>query len=336
MASDLDDLADPERRLCEALAAYFDAVKAGQAPERDAWLARYPELAGELVAFLEQQERLLRVTEPLRGCGPAGLRCDRTAFTNFGGYELQGEIARGGMGVVFQARQRRPNRPVALKMLRGGPLADQDDLRRFHLEAEVIARLDHPNIVPIYEVGEHEGFYYFAMRLLNGQTLAALLHARPDPKQDLPRFLAIFEQVCQTIAYAHSRGVIHRDLKPSNVMVGSFGEVQVMDWGLAKVLPEGGIADDAAPDPDQQGVVPTERCGSAVTGGESQAGSVLGTPAYMAPEQARGEVGRLDERADVFGLGAILCEILTGRPPYTGSTREEISAARRGATWPTH
>jgi serine/threonine-protein kinase len=137
--------------------------------------------------------------------------------------------------------------------------------------------------------------------------------------------------VCLTMAYAHARGVIHRDLKPSNIMVGSFGEVQVMDWGLAKVLPEGGVADEARGEAAQETVITTVRSGSAGSGSESQAGSVLGTPAYMAPEQARSEVERIDERADVFGLGAILCEILTGRPPYAGSTREEIRAkAARG------
>ena len=137
------------------------------------------------------------------------------------------------------------------------------------------------------------------------------------------------------MAYAHARGVIHRDLKPSNMMVGSFGEVQVMDWGLAKVLPRGGIADEAAAQPVRETVIMTVRSGSAGSGGESQAGSVLGTPAYMAPEQARGEIERIDERADVFGLGAILCEILTGRPPFAGSTRGGDPRPRRlGATWP--
>ncbi|MGO9914902.1 MAG: tetratricopeptide repeat protein, partial [Isosphaeraceae bacterium] len=192
---------------------------------------------------------------------------------------------------------------------------------------------------------------YFAMKLVKGQTLAALLAdqpvsvgagsvrrsgpdrgteapptGHPRPVRDLPRFLSIFEAVCQTMAYAHARGVIHRDLKPSNIMVGSFGEVQVMDWGLAKVLPRGGIADEAAAQPARETVIMTVRSGSAGSGGESQAGSVLGTPAYMAPEQARGEIDRIDERADVFGLGAILCEILTGRPPFAGATREEIRA----------
>ena len=134
------------------------------------------------------------------------------------------------------------------------------------------------------------------------------------------------------MAYAHARGVVHRDLKPSNVMVGTFGEVQVMDWGLAKVLSQDDVAHAAAAGSGRsRTVIATVRSGPVGSGGESQAGSVLGTPAYMAPEQARGDVERIDERVDVFGLGAILCEILTGRPPYVGPTREEVYArAARG------
>ena len=142
---------------------------------------------------------------------------------------------------------------------------------------------------------------------------------------DLPRFLSIFEAIAQTVAYAHARGVIHRDLKPSNVMVGSFGEVQVMDWGLAKVLPRGGLADDAQAGRQdrQETVIATARSGSD-DADRSHAGSVMGTPSYMAPEQARGEIDRIDERADVFALGAILCEVLTGEPAFLGRSSGEI------------
>jgi serine/threonine-protein kinase len=171
------------------------------------------------------------------------------------------------------------------------------------------------------------------MKLVKGRTLAALLGERTDPRDDLPRFLGIFEQVAQTVAYAHARGVIHRDLKPSNVMVGSFGEVQVMDWGLAKVLAEGGVADEhkSTAAPTDESMIRTVRSGSAQD--ESQAGSALGTPAYMAPEQAGGDIEQIDRRADVFGLGSVLCEILTGQPAYAGGTGPEIfRQALRGDT----
>src|SRR5262249_5575451 len=157
---------------------------------------------------------------------------------------------------------------------------------------------------------------YFIMRLVEGKTFAEGLARRTGPGQDLPRFLKVFEQICQTLAYAHSAGVVHRDLKPSNVMVGLFGEVQVMDWGVAKLLTIGGETAEAA---DDAGGVETGR-GAAQT----QPGSVAGTLVYMPPEQAKGEVGRLDERCDVFALGATLCEILTGKPPYGGPEKVEV------------
>jgi serine/threonine-protein kinase len=186
--------------------------------------------------------------------------------------------------------------------------------------------LQHPGVVPVYELGAFaDRRPFFTMKLVKGQTLAELLLARSSPGADLPRFLSIFESIAQTVAYAHTRGVIHRDLKPSNVMVGSFGEVQVMDWGLAKVLPQGGLAaDDAGKPPEpvaELSVIQTARSGSEAD--VSQAGSVLGTPGYMAPEQARGEIQALDERVDVFGLGSILCEILTGKPAFTGRSAVE-------------
>jgi len=249
-----------------------------------------------------------------------------------GRYQVLGEIARGGMGVVLKARDADLGRDLALKVLLDRHRGDQDVVRRFVEEAQIGGQLQHPGIVPVHELGTLADLRpFFAMRLVKGRTLAALLAERPSPAAGLPRFLPIFEAVCQTVAYAHARRVIHRDLKPANVMVGNFGEVQVMDWGLAKVLAEGGIADEAKAMEKAETVILTVRSGSVGSGSESQAGSVLGTPAYMAPEQARGDVERIDERADVFGLGAILCEILTGRPPYVGSTREQIrDKAARG------
>src|SRR5439155_6053019 len=165
---------------------------------------------------------------------------------------------------------------------------------------------------------------YIAMKLIRGRTLAELLEGRADPAAERARHLATFEQVCQAVAYAHACGVVHRDLKPSNVMVGSFGEVQVMDWGLAKVLDRGGIADEVRSLRGQADGDPVRTLRTGSTADDSQAGSVLGTPSYMAPEQARGQLDTLDERADVFGLGAILCEVLTGLPPYAAPGGNEV------------
>jgi eukaryotic-like serine/threonine-protein kinase len=240
-------------------------------------------------------------------------------------YQLFGEIARGGIGVILKGRDVDLGRDLAVKVLLEKHRDHPEMVRRFVEEAQIGGQLQHPGIVPVYELGQFpDQRLYIAMKLVKGRTLAALLEARKDPSDDRPRFLAIFEQICQTMAYAHSRGVVHRDLKPSNVMVGSFGEVQVMDWGLAKVLDQGGIADEqlARRSQDDSSAIRTLRTGS--NADESRAGSVLGTPAYMAPEQARGELDTVDERADVFGLGSILCEILTGFPAYSGRSTADL------------
>jgi eukaryotic-like serine/threonine-protein kinase len=241
-------------------------------------------------------------------------------------YRIDGEIACGGMGAVLKGRDPDLGRDVALKVLRESFRDNVEMTRRFVEEAQIGGQLQHPGIVPIYELGtfgDHRPF--FSMKLVKGDTLAQLLAGRQDPSDGLPKFLSIFESIAQTVAYAHARGVIHRDLKPSNVMVGSFGEVQVMDWGLAKVLPRGGIVDDAQAGKmaKEETVIATARSGSADSD-LSKAGSVLGTPSYMAPEQARGEIERVDERADVFALGSILCEVLTGQPAFTGRNSGEI------------
>jgi serine/threonine-protein kinase len=246
--------------------------------------------------------------------------------------QLFGEIARGGMGAVLRGRDPDLGREVAIKVLLDGHRHKPDLIRRFVEEAQIGGQLQHPGVVPVYELGTFgDARPYFAMKLVKGRTFAALLAEREGPAGDLSRLLSIFLQVAQTVAYAHARGVIHRDLKPSNVMVGSFGEVQVMDWGLAKVLPRGGLADDKAAGKAEAGetVITTARSGSACD--LSVAGSVMGTPAYMAPEQARGESYVLDERCDVFALGSILCEILTGKPAFLGRTSAEVQRkAARG------
>jgi serine/threonine-protein kinase len=246
-------------------------------------------------------------------------------------YELLGEIARGGMGVVLRCRDRHLRRDLAVKVLLERHAGRPDIVRRFLEEAQIAGQLQHPGVVAIHELGTlADGRPFFAMKLIKGRTLAELLAERPDPGHQQPHFLGIFLQICQTVAYAHSKQVIHRDLKPANVMVGAFGEVQVMDWGLAKVLAEGPVnpASQKRQNPELAvSVVETVR---AESDSATQAGSVLGTFAYMPPEQARGEAERIDQRSDVFGLGAILCEILIGQPPYTGSGEEIKAQAQVG------
>ena len=225
------------------------------------------------------------------------------------GYRITGEIAKGGMGRVYAAVDLTLDREVAIKTLLPGANAD-----RFVTESKITAKLPHPNIPPVYELGElADGTPFLAMKLVRGDTLSALLKARPNPSHDQPHYVHIFEQIAQAVGFAHSRGVIHRDLKPLNVMVGEFGEVQVMDWGLAKGTSrdrEG--AGDSDPAPSRSRLVPDDH---------THAGAVLGTPGYMAPEQARGEP--LDARADVFALGATLAVILTGQPAFVGRTANE-------------
>ena len=229
------------------------------------------------------------------------------------GYRLLEEIARGGVGVIYRGRDEELEREVAVKVLGDRHRNHAELMRRFVNEARIAARLQHPGVVPVYELGQdRQGRPFFSMKLVRGQTLLQRLADRDDPSANHHALLQVFLQVCQTMAYAHAQGVIHRDLKPANIMVGSFGEVQVMDWGFAKFVDRAEeIVDDATPMDDR----PTHD--SEVL---SHAGAIYGTPAYMPPEQAQGGAAWLDARADVFALGAILLEILTGKPPYHGAT----------------
>jgi WD40 repeat protein len=209
----------------------------------------------------------------------------------FGDYEIIREIARGGMGVVFEARQVSLNRKVALKMILAGQLANDTDVKRFHSEAEAAANLDHPGIVPIYEVGQHEGQHYFSMGFVEGQSLSQRLAEGPLPAREAAELI---RRVSEAIEYAHQHGVIHRDLKPANILLDQNGNPRVTDFGLAKKV---------------QG-------DSGLTG----SGQIMGTPSYMPPEQAGGPRGEVGPAADVYALGATLYALVTGRPPFQAAT----------------
>jgi tRNA A-37 threonylcarbamoyl transferase component Bud32 len=209
------------------------------------------------------------------------------------GYEVLAELGRGGMGVVYKARQVKANRLVALKMILSGAHAGGSDLARFRTEVEAVARLQHPNIVQVYEVGEHDGLPFFSLEFCAGGSLDRRLNGRPLPAAEAAQLV---ETLALAMAAAHQKGVIHRDLKPANVLLTEDGSPKITDFGLAKKLDEKG---------------------------QTQSGDVMGTPSYMAPEQAAGKVREVGPLADVYALGAILYECLTGRPPFMGPTPVE-------------
>jgi tetratricopeptide (TPR) repeat protein len=236
-------------------------------------------------------------------------------------YEVGGIVAHGGMGNILDARQNAMRREVAMKVMRGG--ADATSLQRFINEARITGQLEHPNIVPVHELGVDDNQQvFYTMKFVRGITLAeviAALAANPmvaAKTYALPALLTIYQKVCDAVAFAHSRGIIHRDLKPENIMLGDFGEVLVMDWGLAKVIGRGSAGDPA--DTPAGPAIELTGLGSTLTG------SVLGTPRYMSPEQARGEVDTLDGRSDIYSLGAILYEMLHLKPVVSGTNPLEI------------
>ncbi len=322
--------AEGERRLSEVLADWLEAAERGTPPEEADYLRRYPEFAAELEECFAAWKRFPRPARPA-GHRPALATAPDSSgpasagpFPAVPDHEVLGVLGIGGMGVVYKARQTRLNRLVALKMLATAGGADPEQLARFQTEAQAVARLDHANIVQIYEIGAHNGMPYISLELCEGGTLAAHLGGRPRPPREAAQLV---ETLARAVHAAHERGIVHRDLKPANVLLqisdlrfqiadlkaGAGGDFKsailnlkseisnlqsaipkITDFGLAKVL-------DAP-------------------AGWTASGAILGTPSYMAPEQAAGKAAQTGPAADIYALGAILYECLTGRPPFRAAT----------------
>lgn len=291
-----------DAQLALAVSEFHCRSRAGESPQLREYVDRFPGFAEALAAedgpaerdpaeldtatiHPEQATLIPGNDAPAAGGGVDSPR------VSLGDYELIEEIARGGMGVVIKARHVKLNRTVALKMILAGQFANADDIRRFYVEAEAAARLDHPNIVPIYEVGEINGQHFFAMRYVEGASLAGKISAGPlSPKQAA----RITRSVAAAVHYAHEKGVIHRDLKPANVLLDGNGQPLVTDFGLAKPIE-------------------SDR-------GLTASGQILGTPGYMAPEQALGKTHETGPASDTYSLGAVLYALLTGRPPFQSAS----------------
>lgn len=300
-----DNDASREQRFDDAVAEFLEAMEAGHQPDEADLVGRHPDLEESLKAFFSdyrQMGGLLGPRGPLESNSPGrtGVHDVTTAYATaaeptpldpaareFGDFTLLDKIAEGGMGVVYRAKQKRLNRVVALKMIRSGRLADAEEIQRFHREAEAAAKLEHPGIVPIYQVGEANGQHYFAMAFVRGRSLAEMIREQPIP----PKRAAVYvKKVALAVHYAHQRGIIHRDIKPGNVLVDEQDEPKVTDFGLAKQV-------------DAEHSLTTS-------------GQIIGTISYMPPEQASGTLERVASWSDVYSLGALLYALLTQRPPF--------------------
>ena len=346
---------DAERQVELIHWEYQQRWKNGQRARRSDYEAAFPQYAAALrelkprsrcprcrkVLLLEEtfqtlscpdcgsESHLLGTTPPF--VAPTTLPAAPPSELDLRGYELLETLGGGGMGEVYRCCDPALGRDLAIKVmkadLRGHPQVEH----RFLREARVTGSLQHPGIVPVHNLGRlADGRLHYTMRLVRGRTFADILKEEAGKAERLPYLLTIFEKICQAVAYAHSKRVIHRDLKPLNVMVGRFGEVQVMDWGLAKVLAseDASLASEETTDAAGTRILVESRDTPVDL---SRMGSGMGTPAYMPPEQALGEWDAVDERADVFALGSILCEILTGQSAYSGTDGEEIyRRAKRG------
>ena len=288
------------------LAEFLEAVEQDRTVTPDVWIDQYPEFADELNELHVGQQALKKlmptpdsVAKELDNADTQTLRNGETETvvnesesiigSEFGEYELLSEIARGEMGIVYKAKQTTLNRTVALKMILASRTASEKDIERFHTEAEAAAHLDHPGIVPIFQVGECDGQHFFSMAFVNGESLASKLNDGPCSSRQAAELL---KTVADAVQYAHNQGVIHRDLKPANILLDENGQPRVTDFGLAKRV----------------------ECDSKLTA----TGEVVGTPSYMSPEQAT--MSDIEATTDVYALGGILYCLLTGRPPFQGES----------------
>jgi eukaryotic-like serine/threonine-protein kinase len=287
-----------DRRLNAAIVEYLQAIEAGRAPNRRDFLERHCDLTDGLVSFFANEDRVkcmaglprprMGMEFPSSRSGPPDSNAELAAGRDIGEFELLNKIASGGMGVVYKARHKRLNRIVALKTIQTGVLHPADDVvRRLRIEAKVVAALDHPNIVPLYEVGEHGGYPYLILKLIKGGDLERHL---PRLRRNPGEVVRIMAKVARTVHYAHVHGILHCDLKPSNILLDLRGAPHVTDFGLAMfVEAESGL---------------------------TRTGNILGTPSYMAPEQISGRRREMTAAVDIYGLGAVLYKLLTGRPPF--------------------
>jgi eukaryotic-like serine/threonine-protein kinase len=293
---------DRDLRLANLLVELTEARQSGHGQTFDETIAAHPDLADELRELWGAVMLADAVASHVSDCNQPAPRESQAPTTampvprvelprQLGDYELLEELGRGGMGVVYRAQQVSLDRTVAVKMILRGQLATAADRARFRAEAEAAAKLDHPNIVPVYEVGELDGQPYFSMKFVAGTTLARLLADGPlEPREAA----ALLVPVAKAIHFAHRHGLLHRDLKPSNILIDADGQPHVTDFGLAKRI--------------------TDQHGPTLTG------AIVGTPSYMSPEQADGRRGAIGPASDVYSLGAILYQMLTGRPPFQAAS----------------
>ncbi|HEY7428859.1 MAG TPA: protein kinase [Gemmataceae bacterium] len=305
----------PDDQVAEWLVRWEEAEAANQLPPALDQLP--PELRPRAREGLQLLHGFARMSQGLTTTVPSWRGAASQMPPDTPRYRFEAFLARGGMGEVWRGCDSMLAREVALKVLREQVFGDGGGRARFEEEARYVSRLEHPSIVPVYDLGElPDGRPFFVMKLIHGPNLAEVLAVRATPAEDLSRWVGVFEQVCAAVAFAHARDLIHRDLKPSNVMLSEFGEVLVMDWGIAKALAARPRPVPLPPAP----ALPSSSVGGAETGlggAETLPGQTKGTPAFMAPEQARGEASRVGKASDVFGLGGILCVILTGQPAFT-------------------